>query len=244
MCINILKPYIELGQSVVTIGAIIVGGIWTYMLFVKGRSTYPRLKLKHTIYSRDIDQELRFLRVALTLENQSTILVKTGEITLRLLQLEPWPDDLVNRKVHFRHDQESYAWPYIDYRDIEPTKVEIEPGELEEYYFDFVIDRGRRAVIVYSWVQNLQKKEIGWTLSTAHNLDTKETEMKSNPKKEAPNKKGVSKLRRLTEQKAKEKLSSKAPPPNKSGKPGGTRQAPKQPLPPPAKPPKLKPGKS
>jgi hypothetical protein len=174
MLIETIRPYIEIGQDAATIVAIIVGGIWTYMLFVRRRSMYPKLRLTHTVYTRDIDAERRFLRVTLTFENQSNVLVKIREITSRILQLEPWPDDIISPGLELGHDHASYEWPHIDYRDIEPQKVEIEPGELDEYCFDYVIDREIKAVIVYSWVKNLRKRRIGWQLSTPHNLDTSE----------------------------------------------------------------------
>lgn len=174
MWIDIIRPYAEVGQAVATIGAVLVGGFWTYMMFIRRRSMYPKLRLTHTVYTRNIDEEHRFLRVTLTFENQSNVLVKIREITSRILQLEPWPDDIISPGLELGHNHASFEWPYVDYRDIDPQKVEIEPGELDEYCFDYVVDREIKAVIFYSWIKNLRKRKIGWQLSTPHNLDTSE----------------------------------------------------------------------
>src|ERR1035437_10352507 len=39
-------------QSVATIIALFIGGLWTFRAFVKGRGNYPRAKLEHLISHR------------------------------------------------------------------------------------------------------------------------------------------------------------------------------------------------
>ena len=42
--------------SIVQAAAIIVGGIWAYLAFVRGRLRLPRASLRHTITHRDLDE--------------------------------------------------------------------------------------------------------------------------------------------------------------------------------------------
>jgi hypothetical protein len=93
-----MQPYVDLAQALISTAAIVVGGIWTYILFIKNRTKFPKLKLSHSLYSRQIDPRQRLIRVTLLMENQSSILVKLNEVTVRLLQLDPWPQGILDRK--------------------------------------------------------------------------------------------------------------------------------------------------
>jgi len=53
---------------------------------------------------------------------------------------------------------------------------EIEPGESEEFHFDFTIHQSVSRVLVYSYLENAtkrrrrKKQKIGWQLSTVYEI--------------------------------------------------------------------------
>ena len=190
MCLVQLKDYAAIAQSVVTIFAFALGGWWTWWSFIRTRQRYPKVRLSHSFLQAAIDRNWKLLRVSLRIENQSNILIKPGEVEMRLLRLRPWPTNLIDTLTHktprdlqprkdflddngmLKEGQPDFEWPAIAQRTVTPKKVEIEPNESETLHFDFVIDRRWKVVMVYSYVDNLRKrrKSIGWPLTSTFDL--------------------------------------------------------------------------
>jgi hypothetical protein len=168
MCVDSLKKYLEVGQSAVTILALLVGGWWTWRNFIRNRGKFPRVRLGHSIFQSLIDDRHRMIRVTLRVENQSTVLIRPGKITVRIQQVKPWPADILDESKMLEENESFYTWPLIAQRQVDSNRVEIEPNESDEYPFDFVIDAGYATLAIYSYVENLKKrrKHIGWTLTT------------------------------------------------------------------------------
>jgi hypothetical protein len=57
-------------------------------------------------------------------------------------------------------------------KDFGAEHCEIEPGELDEFIFDFVIPLDVRKVQFYSHVQNVtkRKRNVGWNTSTIYDV--------------------------------------------------------------------------
>ncbi len=49
-----IKDIAQIAQSIVTILALIVGGIWTYNVFIVQREDVPQLNIKHTVTLRGL----------------------------------------------------------------------------------------------------------------------------------------------------------------------------------------------
>lgn len=65
------------------------------------------------------------------------------------------------------------GWTMIEERKLSSaTNYEIEPGETEEFHFDFTIPNNVSRVLIYSHLENPRKhgwfgrEKIGWNLST------------------------------------------------------------------------------
>lgn len=52
MELSMLKTFFEILESALTGIAIIVGGFWTYKMFVKKREKYPRASINHCIIEK------------------------------------------------------------------------------------------------------------------------------------------------------------------------------------------------
>lgn len=71
-----------------------------------------------------------------------------------------------------KEDEAEAPWPLLSEVELSGEKDEIEPGESEEFHFDFVIDPEIETVIVYSYVKNQIKRdrEIGWNKTSVYDI--------------------------------------------------------------------------
>jgi hypothetical protein len=187
MSMNQIESIASIVQSVATAIAFVIGGWWTWFIFIRSRQRYPKVKVSHSFFQSPIDDDWRLFRVSLRVDNLSSVLVGIGKAEMRLLRLKPWPSeieatiklragskelsqykDLLDHQNMLATDHADFGWPVIAARSVHPAKVEIEPNESETFHFDFVIDRRWQAVHVYSYVDNPSKrrKRIGWPLTS------------------------------------------------------------------------------
>jgi hypothetical protein len=148
------------------------------MLFIQRRRRFPRAALEHYIAERDLPADKRLLRVVTRITN-------TGEVLLSLETGKTWVQQIlpVSEKMadQLEHDQDpvkdretQVEWPLIAERGIDWSKspCEIEPAETDELHFDFVVGSEAQTVEIYSYFENIRKRDrpIGWTVSTVYDL--------------------------------------------------------------------------
>lgn len=146
--------------------------------FFKRRQRFPRANYTHRIEHWAVGSGKLLLRVVLVIENKGEVLLPIAEGCVRLYRVKPWPEELllpVSRGEDPVHPGENEVdWPIICKRDLNlpygPT--EIEPGEMDEIPFDFVVDDTEQLVMVFSYVGNQQKskRQVGWNKSTTYYL--------------------------------------------------------------------------
>lgn len=163
-------------ESIVTAIGIIVGGYWSYMLFVKQRQKYPRAKIVHEIIHKHISTGKFLLRVCVTVSNIGDVLLSLNHIETRIQQMRPLhPDieDKIKNVVPIKTDE--IPWPSLDLKESnwDVKEYEVEPKEDDKFYYDFVLDSNIQTVEVYSYIRNVAKggREIGWNLTTIYDLD-------------------------------------------------------------------------
>ena len=177
-----LKDFIGALGALLTIVAIIVGGIWSYLLFIRTRQHYPRANLIHHIVHKSITKDKTLLHVAATISNAGDILLQLASGETRVQQVTPSPPDIL--KV-IRQDQDPVArgqteieWPLIGHRQAQWSKgqFEIEPGESDTFACDFIVDADVESVSVYSYFKNEEKREreLGWSVTTHYDLKKEE----------------------------------------------------------------------
>jgi nitrate reductase gamma subunit len=72
-----MKNILDIIQALFTILAIIIGGIWSYMLFIKRRQRFPRAIVEHQVFHKTLAKDKILL-------NLTTIITNTGEVLLEL----------------------------------------------------------------------------------------------------------------------------------------------------------------
>ncbi|HTT33807.1 MAG TPA: hypothetical protein VMH48_09410 [Methylomirabilota bacterium] len=172
------KDFADTVHSVFTVLAIVVGGFWTYMLFIKKRQRYPRAKATHAITHKPLGHNRVLLHVTTDISNPGEVLLRLESGFTRVQQLLPPPPDLV-AAIKKGDDpvppgKTEYPWPLVGERiwDWKAQPHEVEPGENEEVHCDFVIADTHRTLEIYTYVKNEAKanREIGWNLTTIYDL--------------------------------------------------------------------------
>jgi hypothetical protein len=171
-----------INTSVVAI-AVAVSGVWGYWLFVQNRQRYPRASIEHSIEHVPMAEGKLLLHVTETVRNEGSILLSLECMQTRIQRVDPPPDDLLRSiaegKPLLAEDKTEYLWPLIGLheRTWDRGQCEIEPNESQDIHHDFLIDAEVRVIEVYSYMRNFvkRKREIGWNLTTFHDLcDTHE----------------------------------------------------------------------
>ncbi len=166
-------------ETAATVIAIIVGGIWSYLLFVRQRLRYPAANIAHEISTIGITEKHILVNVAASIENKGKVLLRLTSCFTRLQRIRPLDEDfslIMESRGDLVEDGETEVdWPLLGVRDFchEGGMIELEPGEKEELVADFVIGRDVRAIVAYTYVKNMTKpgREIGWSRTTIREVD-------------------------------------------------------------------------
>jgi hypothetical protein len=173
-----IRNLTDIIQAVLTSLAILVGGSWSYLLFVRRRQRYPRANLKHEITHRTIGDGFVLLRVTATVTNNGEVLLSLACAETRVQQVVPAPADLLGAakkgKDPLAEGETEVEWPILFSRQSKWDKDEfqIEPGESDQILYDFVLKDDVTAVEVYTYLKNeeVKKREIGWNMTTIYDL--------------------------------------------------------------------------
>lgn len=149
------------------------------MLFVRTRQRYPRAKIEHYITHRIISSSNVLVHVGVNISNTGDVLLSLISAQTRIQQVLPVKAEIMDAISEGRDPvpkgQREIEWPLIGSSrrsTWEPGKWEIEPGESETIYYDFIIESGIEALEVYSYFGNASKpkREIGWNLTTLYDI--------------------------------------------------------------------------
>jgi hypothetical protein len=178
------KDWVDIAQSIVTIIAVFVGGLWTYDVFIKERHDYPHANIEHKITHLPLTDDKRLLRVGLELTNAGSSLMEIGQSIIRIQQILPVTSclndpcaasQLKDASAELERKEDRFAWALIAERDVKTT-IEIEPGEKQSLDYEFVVPSTVKAVRIYTYFRNEQRsktgKEIGWYASSYYDFST------------------------------------------------------------------------
>ncbi len=155
--------------------ALAVAGWWTYTRFIKQRQPFPRATVELVIAHRELDAEHTFLRVVAKVNNVGTALLATEELRADVYQVRPVAPETAARLTDetLVPDGEREAdLPCIGTRSL-PFNAQIEPGEWDEFGFDFVVRQEVSTVLLYTYIKNVtqRRRELGWTVTKLYDLD-------------------------------------------------------------------------
>jgi hypothetical protein len=178
MCLLQIAQVVSLARDVATLAAIVVGGAWSYKLFIQKRQKYPRAGIEHQIAHKDLGDDAVLLHIAVRIYNVGEVLMSVVCSETRIQQVLPTPTELA-ASVKQGHDpvpagQTEVEWPLLRSHKKVYTKgdCEIEPGESHDINHDFIIENGIQTVVIYSYVLNEKKRDrtLAWNLTTLYDL--------------------------------------------------------------------------
>lgn len=171
------KTLVDIGANLAKVLAILVGGFWTWLLFVKKRQRFPKATVTHVLTTERLPGHI-LLHVVTKIVNSGDVLLSLRSAEARVQQILPVTDGVAEKLTTGNDPVESSAteveWPLVALRrwSWREGQAEVEPGEHEELHADFVLASSTEAVKVYSYVKNVAKKRrvIGWPKTTLFNL--------------------------------------------------------------------------
>lgn len=180
-----IKDKIETIQVIITIAAVVVGGFWTYSLFIKERENYPHANIEHKVSHVQLSKDTILLRVSIVVTNtgNSRLVIKKSDIRIQqILPLTgcvenyPCAEKQINEALQKRErTKDRFSWPMIA-RRLKPWEIplDIEPSEKDEIDFEFVIPSDVTTIRIYSYFRNEEKTthegEVGWIQSSYYKL--------------------------------------------------------------------------
>jgi hypothetical protein len=159
------KDAFEALKDLFEVVAIIVGGIWTYQIFILRRGKYPRAKLEQKVLCWPVAAGKIAVRVTVTIHNTGEVLLKLASGFTWLQQVKPLLPDfeeiLKTRRDPVKDDETEVQWPLLGERYyFRCSKMEIEPGESDDVNSDFVIDSPAETLLIYSHIENETKSAV------------------------------------------------------------------------------------
>lgn len=174
-----IKDVAETIQAIVTSVGICVAGVWAWLTFVRRRQRYPRARLTHQIQHVPVGGKHAVLHVRATISNEGDVLLCLVEGTAWIAQILPPPSAVLKAIEECRDpvqgQKTEIEWPRISEVRQESWKkheVEVEPGETEEFHYDFALEPDAKCVQVYTYFRNAKKRrrELGWRLTSWYDV--------------------------------------------------------------------------
>ncbi|MFL5561741.1 MAG: hypothetical protein ACJ79K_09730 [Gemmatimonadaceae bacterium] len=136
--------------------AIIVGGWWTYRLFVRQRNDFTRANVTHSLQHVDLGDELRLLHVIARIENVGNVPLEPPSAWATIQQVLPLSAEgrATLHKSPIPDGEHEVDWPVIGEQEIDLAGdgFVLEPGESDKYHMDFIIPAAVRVVQVHTMV--------------------------------------------------------------------------------------------
>jgi hypothetical protein len=165
------KSFLETVQAVATIGAIVAGGLWTYLLFIQQRQQYPHVKFEHHVSHQALPGHRLLLMVDITDSNVGTVKASLTSGDLKIYNLEP--RDLSDQEINQINsgtqsggEEPNALWSIVARRILTWKADEnvVEPGEMDQLHYEFIVSDDVGPLIIYSYFKNpmITERELGW----------------------------------------------------------------------------------
>jgi len=174
-----LKDLASIVQALITSLALIIGGIWTYQLFIRRRQRLPRAKIEHSVIAKAAGANANLLSINVIVSNTSDVLLPLTSGNIDVYQVFPAANEF-QRKLNDPQRVKCQRvnlmdWPLLfSYPERHPGKhtVEIEPGESEQFLYALLIHEEVKTVYIQSYFRNIAKrgKTLGWGAETFQDI--------------------------------------------------------------------------
>lgn len=191
----------NIASNIATVVALLVGGAWAYFNFLRERIRWPKAEVDIVFAERRLSDEFILVNVTVRVKNYGRGLMQLTRIRVDLRRVLPIDDDTM-AKIHsgdqYRKDGVKARWPRIGKleRVSSSGQIELEPGETDEFGFDFFVSPSTEVVQAYAFVENVTKGYanhfLGWGVTQLHDIAANPRRLedtmtgKPGPKEEPP----------------------------------------------------------
>lgn len=150
------KEWLGMVAQVVGTAAIIIGGWWTYRLFVRQRTDVARANLTQSVEKVDLTPRSTLVRLDLAVENKGSTSIQPRTLEAFIHNLRPIAEADLGHLNAIRpargETDDTLDWPDLGKRELDLYNEEfmVEPGETAHLWVDFLIPAGIEVFQVYS----------------------------------------------------------------------------------------------
>jgi hypothetical protein len=183
------KDLAAIVQALVTAVAVVIAAVWTYNLHVLKRQSHPRAVLTQQMTHRTLTDgpngvRLVHLRVDVSNPGEVLLYLVSGTAWIqRILPMAPDDESVLLTPDAVAEGHTMVAWPGaapVRHERWDPGDLVIEPGETQEFEYDFIVPLSLRTVRAYAYYKNAsarpwwrcwgRNEEIGWHIATLYDL--------------------------------------------------------------------------
>ena len=167
-------------QSVITSVAIVVGAAFAVFKLQIFRAFEPHLTITQEVSHRSVGDSYVHIVVTARLHNSSKVRVDLRRGFFRLQQIQPIPDEEVERlysQVFVDRAETHLQWTILDEAPREWAKNEasVEPGESHQATCEFIVSSDLKSVLIYTYIYNARASQDpsaadGWAATTVHDI--------------------------------------------------------------------------
>lgn len=166
--------------SVVTVIAIVFGGVLALVKLQAFRDFEPHLTVSHRVFHRPIGDSYLHIDVTAEMHNTSKVQVEIREGLFLLQRISPTSDKEIEdlfEKTFVKKQERSLQWPtlYEVGSDWEKGELTVEPGESHHESIEFITANDVESVIIYTYFSNPKFPESsstpkGWSATTIYDI--------------------------------------------------------------------------
>lgn len=170
-------------QKIIAIIAIVIGGLWTYKLFILHREAYPKANISYHIEERKLSAEYNYIQIIVKIENSGNTVLRILKGEVRICDIS-FPNNTIEKQLKeydkiMYFDERTFKWRCFQIIKMkwEKGEIEIEPKEADELDFEFIVPSKYKVIKIFSWFTNMEKnvgeRYIGWSASKLYNIKSK-----------------------------------------------------------------------
>ncbi len=161
-------------QTILTVLGVPVA-VWWWMA---RRQRFPRADLALTVVHRELQPGVVWIRVRGALTNKGDVKIGLDKVSVYVQQVVPPPPSvqkiIEQQENPAEHGEARAIWESLCTAETRLSAVEVEPGEVDVYDWDFFIyDPDVKTVLIYMYIANVAKANtgnLGWSSSIVYDL--------------------------------------------------------------------------
>ncbi len=171
---------IESIESVITILAIVFGGVYAVFKLGVFRDLKPHLTITQNVSHRLIGSKYVHLSVTAHLHNSSKVAIELQEAFFRAQLISPLADEEVEKmydETFFDDEDERILWPTLEEMDKSWNHGEliVEPNETHSETYEFIVGNETETVMIYAYFHNPRyyfdtNEAKGWDSTTVYDI--------------------------------------------------------------------------